>query len=58
MYTTITETIEHKGFTIELTTTFCGDRIEGQLATVAGASFTSLKSAREFASMLAFQKAA
>ena len=63
MFKTITETITHRGFEIEVTTTFCGDRIEGQLAVVIVSdtkklSFTDIKTACSFASMLSIQNAA
>lgn len=59
--TTVKETLEHKGYTIDLTTEFYGDRISGQRAVVIVSAdkklaFTDIKTAKDFATMLHFQK--
>lgn len=59
MNTTINETIKNSfGHTIEVTTTFSGDRIVGQVVSVTPLdektySFNSLKHACDFSEMLA-----
>lgn len=56
MFTTIIETETYKGHTLEITTKFFGDRIDGQSVTVAGVVLPTWKAAKEYVDMLAFNK--
>lgn len=59
--TTVKETQEHMGYTIDLTTEFFGDRISGQRANIVvdgkHLSFTSIKVAKDYIAMLNYIKA-
>jgi hypothetical protein len=54
MFKTISETESYKGYTLEITTKFTGDRISGQQVSVAGVILPTWKDAKQYVDMLNF----